>query len=103
MKQFYIKDLTRLKDYGFQHRNNRYWFVSHRATCMWVMEDSQRLVFQSPSKDCIAIVCEMYKNNVLEIFDDNEIATFNMKVTEEEMKMIYQIRKEKEGVVSEND
>ena len=92
MKQFYVKDLERLKDFGFKYRDGEYFMVTHRAANVWINEDSRRMVFASPSKDFIALICEMYKQDVIEIFDDKEEPTFNMKVTEEEMKMIFERR-----------
>lgn len=97
MKQFYVKEPSKLKDFGFNYKNGMYFIVTHRATNIWVDEDSMRLVFQSPSKDCIAIVCEMYKQGVIEILDDEEKVTYNMKVTEEEMKWIFEKRNEKKS------
>lgn len=95
MKQFYVADLSKLNDYGFFYKNGRYWWRhKNRTMAMWVCEHSQRLTFQSPSRECIAVVCEMYKDNVFTIVDDNAQETINMKVTEEEMKMIFDKRKE---------
>lgn len=93
MKQFYIKDLSRLKDFGFNYKNGYYFIITHRAPNVWIDENTQRMTIQSPSKDMIALICEMYKDGVVEIVDDQEPATFNMKVTEEEMKVIFDLRK----------
>ena len=95
MKQFYIKDLSRLKDFGFNYMNGYYSIVTHRAPNVWIDENTQRMTIQSPSKDMIALICEMYKDGVVEIVDDQEPATFNMKVTEEEMKVIFDLRKKR--------
>ena len=108
MKQFYVKDLSTLSKYGFSQRENgRQSYICNLNRGTWNMgvdKDSHRLTFYSPSKECIALICEMYKNGDLEIFDDTEPPTINMKVSEEEMKMIYQHRKElNESEVKEND
>lgn len=97
MKQFYVKDLSKLKDYGFWLTDrHEYWLRLKRALNVIVHEDSGMMTFFSPSKDAIALVCEMYKNGLIEILDDEETATYNMKVTEEEMKMIFERRKANE-------
>ena len=97
MKQFYVKDLSKLKDYGFWLTDrHEYWWRLKRALNVIVHEDSGMMTFFSPSKDAIALVCEMYKNGIIEILDDEETATYNMKVTEEEMKMIFERRKANE-------
>jgi len=95
MKHFFVADTSKLTDYGFVRKNGRYWWIyKNRTPAMWVCEHSQRLTLQSPSRECIAVMCEMYKDNVFTIVDDNAQETFNMKVTEEEMKMIFDKRKE---------
>ena len=93
MIQFYVPDCEKLYSYGFIYKSGRYWWRRRRTMAMWVCEDSQRLTFQSPSRDCIAVVCQMYKDGALVIKEDCEEATFNMKVTEEEMHLIYERRK----------
>ena len=95
MKQFYVVVPHRLEEFGFQksQRSGRWFYQSHRATCVWMDEDSQRLIFQSPSKDCIAVICELYKNGIIEICDDNIEPYFVMKLTEEEMKLVFERRK----------
>jgi hypothetical protein len=97
MKHFYVNDLTKLKDYGFWlTERHEYWLRCKRALNIIVQEDSGMMTFYSPSRDAIAIVCEMYQKGIIEILDDCETATYNMKVTEDEMKLIYRLRKENE-------
>lgn len=98
MKQFYIKDLSKLEQYGFFTANEtEYWIRLKKSLNIIINKYSKMMTFFSPSKDAIALVCEMYKDGVIEIFDDQEPATFNMKVTEEEMKVIFDLRNEKKS------
>lgn len=101
MKNFYVNDLEKLKDYGFWKTDRcEYWLRIKNAVNAIVHEDSGMMIFLSPSRDTIALVCEMYKNGLVEILDDGEEerAVYNMKVTEEEKKMIFKKRKkEKEN------
>lgn len=95
MKRYYVNDLSRLKDFGFLYKDGRHFYISKRATAMYTYDDNPRLVFMSLTHDCVAIICEMYKQGIITIFDDEDPPTYNMKVTEEEMSLIYKMRKEK--------
>ena len=95
MKQFYVKDLNKLSDFGFTQKDGRYWLKIKRTPNIWVCKGSNYLTFQSPSKDCIAVVCEMYKQGAIEILDENKEGYHNMAVTEEEAQMIYEYREQK--------
>ena len=108
MIQFVIKDLTRLANYGFIYDGERgeyRYYSKHKygrgALCMQVHEDSQRLVYMSPSRVAVAVSCKMYKDGIMDFYEDEETATFTMKVTEEEMKIIFNIRKDKENAKRE--
>lgn len=104
MIQFVVKDLTKLTNYGFIHDSERkeYRYYSQRkfgrgALCMQVHEDSHRLVYMSPSRVAVAISCRMYKDGVIDFFDEEPTPTYTMKVSEEEMKTIFKMREEKQN------
>ena len=107
MIQFYVKDLSSLEKYGFNQLDSgrgRYVCKLHKRTWnMGVDKDSQRLTFYSPSRECIALVCEMYKNVDIEIFEDTVEHSITMKVSEEEARIIYQMRKLNESEVNKDE
>ena len=105
MIQFVVNDLTKLNDYGFRHDDvcGTYNYVYlHKggrtgALSMYVDENSHRLVLFSPSRIAVAVLCKMYKDGIMDFYEDEKEATFTMKVTEEEMKIIFDIRKDKQN------
>lgn len=97
MKVFYVKDLTRLKDYGFCIFNEQGDYLlqnQKRVSCVRVNTKNHLMTLFSPSRDTIAVLCKMYVDKVFEIFDETHFV--DMKVSEEEQELILQFRKQKE-------
>lgn len=89
MKQFYVLIPDRLKEFGF--KDYRYEYKS--KVCMYVEQDTYRVIINSANSECIATICEMYKAGVIEILGDDEKYPFTMKVNAKEMKEIFERRK----------
>lgn len=98
MKDFYVKNQLQLEQFGFQQTKTGefvYCYVrkSGRGTInLYVSPQTGHVVIRSPSKDAIAILCELYKHGILEIVDDNDAAVVRMNLTPEEAEMIRQLR-----------
>ena len=95
MKSFYIKDISLAEKYGFFKPDpaaTRYWWKIVRTTVgMVIDEKDNRIRVCSASGDCIACLCEMYKNGDLEIAE-TERQVLTVRLTEEELKMLQEMR-----------
>lgn len=99
MKEFYIKNIEALKLYGFQENyhgvsNELVFIYNNRTPSMWVNKQTKRLTIQSPSREAIYIICEMYKSGILEIvdIDEKQSATIRMNLTPEEAELVHNFR-----------
>lgn len=99
MKEYYVKDVEQLKLYGFQENyhgasNDLVFIYNNRTPSMWVNKQTGRLTIQSPSKEAIFIICEMYKSGILEIIDidEKQSATIRMNLTPEEAELVHNLR-----------
>lgn len=97
MKDFYIKNPLQLERFGF-HRTQAgqlvYCFVhrnGYSTISLYVSPQTGHVVIQSPSKEVIALLCELYKQGILEIIDDND-ATIRMNLTPEEAELVHNFR-----------
>lgn len=75
-KDFFIKDLSVLPNYGFELApSGDYWRICFRnATSLIVVCETYRIDFLSPCKSAIALLCEMYKNGDVIIVERNVIS-----------------------------
>lgn len=87
--EFIIKPETDLTKYGFEKRSDDCWYWwrkdNHRGALNIIVSNG-RLLIPSASKDCIAVICEMYKNGDIEIVSNDTF--FTMKLTKEEVELI---------------
>lgn len=94
--EFYVKHNVDLTKYGFYKKNEKhYWWRRKNkyngALGMSVSLLDMRISFQSPSKDCIAVVCEMYKNGDIEMVEEDDLV--QVRLTQEEVELIKERRK----------
>lgn len=97
MKLFYVKDLKRLKDYGFYILNDKGDYLlrnKKRVWCARVNAKDHFMTLFSPSRDTVAVLCEMYVDKVFDIVEETDF--IDMKVSEEEQELIFQYREQKE-------
>ena len=101
MKSFYIKDISLAEKYGFFKPDpsaTRYWWERVRTTVgMVIDEKDNRIRVLSASGDCIAALCEMYKNGDVEIVE-TEKQILIVRVNEEELKVLEEMRGKKDGM-----
>lgn len=99
MKRFYVVKPEELENFGFvKTQDGRCFYKSHRSPCVWYDKNTKRLLVQAMTVEAIAVFCEMYKKGVFKILDDNVEPSYTMRVTEEEMKMIFEKRQKNERV-----
>lgn len=98
--QFIVKPHVDITKYGFILKDKDgtsvyIWFRKNKfgrgGVNMHYCVIDRRITVQSASSDCIAVLCEMYKNGDLEMVPEK--AFINMKLTEEEVKIIKERRK----------
>ena len=96
-----VKDVTKLKDYGFIHNEKslfsaddyRY-YSKTRGTPQLIVDTNRRSVLlNSPSTVAIKVLCEMYKDGVIEFEDYRNKPKYQVSVTKEEYEMIMKMRK----------
>lgn len=99
MKDFYVNNTTKLEQFGFQQTKTGefvYCYVRKNGysstISLYVNSQTGRVVIQSPSREAIALLCELYKQGILEIIDDNDAAVVRMNLTPEEAEMVRQLR-----------
>ena len=97
-KEFYVKDTSVLKKYGFYLNNEKHceeWWLRPKRTLQAIVRKDHTIQFFSPNKNVIAILCEMYKQGEVEIINIEENRyTYAIKVSEEEREMILKYRNE---------
>ncbi len=100
MKDFYVKNPLQLERFGF-HRTQAgqlvYCFVhrnGYSTISLHVSPQTGHVVIQSPSKDVIALLCELYRQGILEIvdIDEKQSATIRMNLTPEEAELVHNFR-----------
>ena len=96
-----VKDVTKLKDYGFIHNEKslfsaddyRY-YTKTRSTPQLIVDTNRRCVLlNSPSAVSVKVLCEMYKDGVIEFVDYRTKPKYQVSVTKEEYEMIMKLRK----------
>ena len=90
--EFVVKPNVDLSKYGFEKRDDEWWWfrkTKYRGSLNIIISD-RRVLIPSASKDSIAILCKMYKNNDLEIVSSETFTS--MKLTEDEVELIKQRR-----------
>lgn len=100
---FIVKKGVDLKKYGFVQRTDKptswYWWRKGRfgrgGMNMHYYEQDRRISIASASSDCIAVLCQMYKDGNLEIHNDNNF--YKMNLTEEEVNIIVERRAKNEN------
>lgn len=102
-----VKNDTNIEKYGFARWNETgtefVWarikksrFVEVRGGInMFYHKSTKRITLQSASSDCIAVLCEMYKNGDIEFVADKDFV--NMKLTKEEADLIAKRREKQNG------
>lgn len=96
-----VKDVSKLKNYGFIHNEKstysaddyRY-YTKTRSTPQLIVDTNRRSVLvNSPSTVAIKVLCEMYKDGVIEFQDYRTKPKYQMSLTKEEYETIMKLRK----------
>lgn len=77
MKCFYVKKGTDLKKYGFVEKTyyGRTKFIIERRhyARLWINKEDMRMTFNIPTNDDLHILCKMFKDNVIEVYEGPKI------------------------------
>ena len=98
MTDLYVKSVEAAEKYGFfQKHENEYWCRCGKGALNMSFDgEEQRLSFYSPNKDCIALLCEMYKNGDLIIVRHPE-KQIRVLVSKDEYQALMKMRGQKNG------
>lgn len=94
-----VKDTSKLKDYGFtyepasKYSPSIYAYYS-KSRCVYSMRvEKNKLILNSPSVVAVKVLCEMYKDGVIEFEDYRTKPKYQMSLTKEEYEAIMKLRK----------
>ena len=96
-----VKDISKLKDYGFIHNEKstysaddyRY-YTKTRSTPQLIVDTNRRCVMlNSASVVAVKVLCEMYKDGVIEFEDYRTKPKYQMSLTKEEYEAIMKLRR----------
>lgn len=77
MKYFYVKKGTDLKKYGFVEKTyyGRTKFIIERRKYarLWINKEDMRMTFNIPTNDDLHILCKMFKDKVIEVYEGPKI------------------------------
>ena len=98
MKHFYINDTSKLEEYGFHAERNSY--MLGKTHWIYVKKDTGRIKGQISSAAFYAI-CRLVKDGLIEIVDEEKENEIVFQLTGEEIKLIRELRKQKENKTNE--
>lgn len=94
-----VKDTSKLEDYGFTHEPaskyspSRYAYYSKSRGVYSMRVEKNKLILNSPSVVAIKVLCEMYKDGVIEFEDYRTKPKYQMSLTKEEYEAIMKFRR----------
>ena len=94
-----VKDTSKLEDYGFtyepasKYSPSRYAYYSKSRGVFLMRVENNKMLLNSPSVVAIKVLCEMYKDGVIEFEDYRTKPKYQMSLTKEEYEMIMKTRR----------
>ena len=94
-----VKDTSKLEKYGFTHEPASKYSPSiyayySKSRCVYSMRvEKSKLILNSPSVVAIKVLCEMYKDGVIEFEDYRTKPKYQMSLTKEEYEAIMKLRR----------